>query len=289
MTQLINNNYNCVKCPFCESNKICEVGVINYSKPLLFSSNEICLVHRPFLWRCRECFSSFTQNSICENDLEKLYTESNSESRWSSAPFQTLKCPEVVDKLASLFGPTKIVADVGCNTGELLDFAKTFGSKTLGIELSITSREVLESKGHASFSSLHDTEDNSLDIITAFDLVEHLHDVKGFIRVCQNKLKHGGKLILLTGNIGSISAKLSRSRWWYCGYPEHISFVSKKYISGMTGFKLIDVIPTYASVGYKKNLFIAILSLLIRAPLGKFRGLPSIGTDHTLYILERTT
>ena len=130
MTQLINNNYIFEKCPFCESKKICEVGRITYSKPLLFSSNEISLAHRSYLWRCGECFSSFTQYSICENALEKLYTESSSESRWSSAPFQTLKCPEVVDKLASLFSSAKIVADVGCDTGVLLDFAKTFGTRS---------------------------------------------------------------------------------------------------------------------------------------------------------------
>lgn len=288
MTQLINNNYICEKCPFCESKKIYEVGPITYSKPLLFSSNEISLAHRSYLWRCGECFSSFTQYSICENDLETLYTESNSESRWSSSPFQTLKCPEVVEILASLFSSAKMVADVGCNTGELLDFAKTFGSKTLGIELSKTSREILESKGHAALTSLRDTENNSLDIITAFDLIEHLHDPNQFIELSAKKLKQKGKLILLTGNINSISAKLSGARWWYCAYPEHLSFISRKYLETNKYLKLVESVPTYASKGYKHSILRIAISLIIKFPLGRYRGLPSIGADHFLYVLEKS-
>jgi len=276
------------RCPFCQAPKLRQVGQITYAKPTLFSSNVIELEYPAYLVKCDNCTSCFTQNSIKDEDLIKLYTKSDSSDRWSRVPIEESKQSEVIAALSSYFFKDAVVADVGCNTGELLDFAKSLGAKTtIGVELSKKSRKIIHQKGHESIDSLTRLENQSVDLITAFDLIEHLHDPNKFLSLCRQKLKAGGKLVLLTGNINSVSARLSGKNWWYSSYPEHISFVSKKYLTKLSELRLDAAIPTYASKAYKCNYLIVLLSFLIRFPLGKYRGLPSLGPDHFLYVLSK--
>jgi len=237
--------------------------------------------------KCESCVSGFTQNAIQNDDLIKLYTNSDSSDRWSRVPIEKSKPCEVIKALSSCFFKGAVIVDVGCNTGELLDFAKSFSTKTIGVELSRNSREIINQKGHESVESIEQIANQSVDVITAFDLIEHLHDPNEFLGICSQKLKAGGKLILLTGNINSISARLSGNNWWYSRYPEHISFISKKYLSTLGYLRLDAAIPTYASKGYKRSYLRVLVSFLIRFPIGKYQGLPSLGPDHFLYVLSK--
>lgn len=283
----VNNNLWRESCLFCKASAIYKAGTIHYDQPVLFSSTEIKLLNVAELWRCKNCFSGFTQNAIPDDDMVKLYTHSLSSRRWVNTLFEETRRPEVVKAMELIFGLGGLVVDVGCNTGELLDFAKGLGCKTIGVELSTESKAVLFQKVHEVRASLEDIPDQSVDVITAFDLVEHLHDVVGFLSLCRRKLKAGGKLVLLTGNIGSLSLRLTGSAWWYCRYPEHIAFPSSYFLSRLSGLGLLEAIPTYSSVGYYTNWLRSILGWLMRAPLGKYRGLPSLGPDHCFYILQK--
>ncbi|HCO01216.1 MAG: hypothetical protein CL578_01115 [Alteromonadaceae bacterium] len=284
----VSNDFVYQFCPFCGNEIIEKVGEIEYGKPVLFSSNTIELLYPAFLMKCKHCRSGFTQYAVQNIDLIDLYSNSNSGNRWSNAVLEKNKSSEIINVLYSYISRNSKIVDVGCNTGELLDFAKALGAKTIGIELSKKSRETLKQKEHESYESLEHLDNQSIDVITAFDLIEHLHYPNEFINLCRKKLKDSGSLILLTGNINSISAVISGSKWWYCSYPEHISFVSKKYLSNIEGFKLDLALPTYASKSYRRNFLRIIISLLIKYPFGKYRGLPSMGPDHFLYVLTKT-
>lgn len=283
----INNNLWHDLCPLCNSSTIVKLGSIQYDQSVLFSSTEIELLNGAELWRCNGCKSGFTQNAIQYDDVIELYTNNDSYRRWENVAFVDSKTPEVVAALGAVFSDGGNVVDVGCNTGELLDFAKSFGCRTAGVELSRGSRAALKQKGHTVTDSLADVQDQSADVITGFDLLEHLHDVNAFFSLCRKKLRVGGKLILLTGNISCLSSRLAGANWWYVRYPEHIRFVSEYFVRYRSGLELLQAIPTYASIGYRTNVARAVASLALRAPFGKYRGLPSIGTDHYLYILRK--
>ena len=287
MSVSVDNSFRHDFCPFCRALDIVKVGVINYDLPILFSSTKIELLNSPELWRCRRCFSGFTQNAITPDEALRLYTNSESSLRWSDTPFERQKMPEVVQAMKSVFSSCRHVVDVGCNTGELLDFAKSLGCKTTGVELSTGSRTKLLEKGHTFTSALRNLQDQSADVITAFDLIEHVHDINAFLSLCGKKLKVGGKLMVLTGNINCVSSRLAGSDWWYSRYPEHIAFPSRSFVARWSGFELLEAIPTYASIGYRAHRIRSILSWIVRTPLGKYRGLPAIGPDHYLYILKK--
>lgn len=285
----IENNFRWDSCPLCNSRDIHKLQYADYGGKIKYSTMEIDLCYSPEIWTCNKCYSGFTQNILHQETSEFLYSTSHAEQRWSSIPFDQHKTSEVINIMTEVFTAKPHVLDIGCNTGELLDFAKTFGCITSGLEYSDTSCNILRNKGHNVYQSFDEVTEN-FEIITAFDLVEHLYDVQGFISNCYEKLIDGGKLIILTGDIHSVSAIKSGAHWWYAQYPEHIVFPSKEYYRKLDNFRLEKWLPTYASINYVFSVYRVLLSrlksLITRR---KYNGMPSLSPDHALIVLTKSS
>jgi SAM-dependent methyltransferase len=284
----VNNDYRWKVCPLCHSAEIIYVGNIDYRKPTMFSTNQIGLEKIPELFECNVCNSAFTQNIVQEKVAHEMYSKGSSADKWPrNAGLAKEKHANIIKRLNQYFLEGKRVLDVGCNTGILLDHARARGCVTYGIEPSSASLEVLRNKGHIAFPSMAGTSEK-FDVITAFDLVEHLYDLPGFLsRTCE-LLADGGALIILTGDIHSLTARLSKEHWWYLKAPEHIVFPSIRYLNGVPGFKLVSVDKTYASVGYEQPYLGGLLRYVKCVLLRKFYiGLPSLGPDHVLVTLNK--
>ncbi|MEI6306437.1 MAG: class I SAM-dependent methyltransferase [Deltaproteobacteria bacterium] len=282
---LINNSIYYRQCPLCGSDKIIRVGDIHYPSPLLFSSNVINLKVKPELWKCLGCKSGFTQNAVAEQEAIMLYKSGVGGSRWVSIPLESEKTSSTIRVLYEFFNPGQSILDIGCNTGELLDFAKSRGIITAGVEYSSTSREIADSKGHSCFSSLEET-DGRYDLITAFDLVEHLYDVPKFLADCRKKLHPNGILIILTGNFSSLSAKMAGPDWWYLNFPEHIVFPSQHYFYSLAQFSIMKWVSTYAAIKFSAPLIDRAKSLIKGFCSGHYTALPSLVPDHILMVLK---
>ena len=286
---VINNDYAPDKCPLCKSSNLSRSGIITYTHPTLFSSNEISISHEPELWRCNNCKSAFVKNVANEFDAIDLYSKGESSERWkSNSSFEDSKTQNVVSILDNLFrGGTKNVLDIGCNTGELLDFAQRRGCRTYGLEYSSSSLEIIKAKGHIAFSTMDEIKE-SFNLIVAFDLIEHLYNVPCFLSRCYELLEPGGRLILLTGNINSQSAILLRANWWYVKYPEHIVFPSKIYFERYTNFHVVYWFHVYHSRYFYTPISLrlkVIASHLIKSRI--YLGVPPILPDHVLVILKK--
>ena len=282
----INNSFIRKNCPLCNLERIYKIGNVEYLIPTYFSSQEISVDLKPELWKCSNCHSGFIQNAIPEQLATSLYMSSSSNQRWPNSKFEDSKSKEIINVLSKLFCKDAKVLDVGANTGELLDFAKARGCQTFAIEYSSDSVAVLKQKGHTVLSDLSENV-ISYDVITAFDLVEHLYNLPEFIKNCYSQLAKNGYLVILTGNILSVSSVLTSSNWWYVRFPEHIVFPTKRYFKLYSQFEIKSWIYTYASRNYKHSLS-STLKQIIRNFLAKnYNGLPSIGGDHVLIILKK--
>jgi SAM-dependent methyltransferase len=283
----VDNHLTHGACPLCRSDEVARRGHLDYTGRVSFSSRAIDLARVPELWRCRQCGSGFVQNVVDAETARRLYSSGEAGDRWATQSFQETKTRLVVQRMGELFRSGGRVIDVGCNTGEMLDFARQLGCSTAGLEYSEQSRAVLREKGHEAYQSF-DEVPGQFDIISAFDLIEHLYDVPAFLETCHARLAQGGKLVLLTGDIETASARLAGSHWWYVQYPEHIVFPSGRYLMGSPGFRLLTLDKTYASIGYQRSPLLG-AAQYIRKQLQRrhYNGLPSLGPDHMLIVLGR--
>jgi 2-polyprenyl-3-methyl-5-hydroxy-6-metoxy-1,4-benzoquinol methylase len=90
--------------------------------------------------------------------------------------------------------------DVGCGTGSMLAEASLKGAIVTGLESNPDAVEIAKTKGlnvlSESLASLSSKFPGSFDIVTSFQVLEHVYDVKDFLNHAIKLLKPRGKLII---------------------------------------------------------------------------------------------
>jgi len=135
--------------------------------------------------------------------------------------------------------------DVGCGSGEFLEFAGNAGWSVVGVDLDPLAAIVANRRGldviQASTGMLPFA-DQSFEAVTLGHVVEHVHDPTRVLRECFRVLVPGGRLWLETPNIESLGHRLFRWSWRGLEPPRHLVVFSQrgvKRILAMAGF--VDV------------------------------------------------
>lgn len=113
---------------------------------------------------------------------------------------------KLIRKYAVCFKNNLMIADVGCGTGGNYDFLEKFGNVT-GIDNSPFAIVCCERKEKAVKFANGDTlpfSSDSQDLVTAFDVLEHVGDDLKVLKECGRVLKKNGKLIIAVPAYNSI-------------------------------------------------------------------------------------
>lgn len=139
--------------------------------------------------------------------------------------------------------------DIGCAAGFFMDEAHARGWAVQGMDVSDFAVEYARQRfGYdVRCGSLldQDYQPESYDLITMWDVIEHVPDPKAYIQHSARLAKRGGILALATPDIDSIPARFTGKRW--VGYKlseEHIYYFSRRTLSNMlaeAGFEIIHV------------------------------------------------
>lgn len=123
--------------------------------------------------------------------------------------------------------------DLGAGWGHFMLAAKEMGYKVSGIEIS--EQPFLYSKHdlnlpveHIDFFDMK--EDKKFDVITMWDVLEHIDKADLFIEKCSRLTKSDGILVLQVPQIDSYYAKKYKDSWKMMGL-DHVNYFSKKTIT----------------------------------------------------------
>jgi len=125
--------------------------------------------------------------------------------------------------------------DVGAAYGYSVSEALALGWQASGLEVSAAAaREAGRNTGGrvAVGSSLAMPFDrDTFDLITLWDVLEHLPEPHQAIQELVRVLRPGGQLVLTTGDVGSLVARVSGARWHLYTLPEHLFFYTRRSLS----------------------------------------------------------
>lgn len=222
--------------------------------------------------QCKRCKLVYVNPQLENRFIQSSYENSPAEGYLSQASLRKMTFKHSLREIEK-YAPRKgALLDVGCASGLFLQAAREQGWEVQGVEVC---RWLIENAppGCAPYIKVGTLKQanypsESFDIVTLWDVLEHLTDPKAELHEIHRVLKKGGVLVINFPDIDSLSSKLTRQAWWHL-VSVHLYYFSTKTLSSLlsqTGFSVI---------AHKKHLQILELGYLAQLlemyfkPLGK--------------------
>jgi 2-polyprenyl-3-methyl-5-hydroxy-6-metoxy-1,4-benzoquinol methylase len=138
--------------------------------------------------------------------------------------------------------------DVGANVGFFVrEAAREF--RATGIEPGAAVVEFARREHGVDLlaGSVYDVGDHltgQFDIVTLFDVLEHLADPGLALEQCRRLLRPGGYLFVTTPDAGSLVARMLGRHWHYIDLHEHVALFNRRHVTTLlarTGLEMVAV------------------------------------------------
>lgn len=137
--------------------------------------------------------------------------------------------------------------DYGCAYGYFLAEARDVFRSVRGVEINEEVARVGRERFQLDIDSSADSGasfgENCLDVVTLWDVIEHVKKPRSVFNACHRALRQSGRIYVSTGDVGSLHARLLGKRWRLVNPPQHISYFSAASLTGLLeecGFKVIE-------------------------------------------------
>ena len=199
-------------------------------------------------WECSECGFRFATPETNPNlggaigDYEAAYLQYLGPDPGDEVNLSSL-C-EWMQGIVPLEG--KRLLDIGAGSGKLVRFLRGRGMDAHGVEPSRALFDrFLGTEAAFTCAMLDDYRSTGVaafDIVTAFDVIEHVPDPVAFLGDVAALLKPGGVFFASTPDVGSLPAKTFGRRWHFY-YPYHLSYFALGTLAraaGPRGLQIVD-------------------------------------------------
>jgi 2-polyprenyl-3-methyl-5-hydroxy-6-metoxy-1,4-benzoquinol methylase len=207
--------------------------------------------------RCENCGFLFTNPRPESEKLSSYYkseeyiSHSNTKKGLRNFLYQNVRNYTIRRKLKMIQGFKKegTLLDIGCATGEFLNYCKTKNWEVTGIEPDETARQNAIKNYSLNIREeafLKNIPSDSFDVITMWHVLEHVPQLNERIAQLQKLLRPGGTLFIAVPNANSHDAKLYGSYWAAYDVPRHLYHFTNVSITRLFlkhSFMLIKSVP----------------------------------------------
>ena len=213
-------------CPFCGSENFQDTLRV---KDFTVSGKEFQIAH------CWQCSGRFTQGAPAQNEIGKYYQSENYISHTDTREglvnemYHKVRKRTLRQKFTIVERETKIkkgsILDVGAGTGAFLNQMQQGGWQVTGLEPDRGAQQKAKELYALEFESpdqLFHLPQHHFNAITLWHVLEHVHDLKGYLSQLKLLLAPGGTLFIAVPNYTSYDALHYQQFWAAYDVPRHL-------------------------------------------------------------------
>jgi 2-polyprenyl-3-methyl-5-hydroxy-6-metoxy-1,4-benzoquinol methylase len=191
--------------------------------------------HLPF-YRCQTCGHGFTPLPTKDTAhlIDRWYKQSPPDTAFlDEEAGRRVTARGVLHKLTRLYPQKGTLLDIGAGPGLFVSEATRSGWQASGLEVASWAVDYAQRQQPpipVQAGTLTDAKNlpaHSFDVVTAFDVIEHLPNPADLLEIAKHLLKKDGLLVMTTPRFDSISAALTKRRWYFL-FPAHIHLFTKR-------------------------------------------------------------
>jgi 2-polyprenyl-3-methyl-5-hydroxy-6-metoxy-1,4-benzoquinol methylase len=170
------------------------------------------------LYQCQDCRFLFADQQGVTN-LVKLYEQLDDQGYLETSESRNRQMQWLIDTAKQAQPAAKTLLDIGAGLGLLVAEANRQGLTGIGVEPSKSlveiGRQKLNVTLHQGIFPHPELANQTFDLITLVDVIEHVPDPVGLLHDISKALAPGGKAIVVTPDVGSKAARWLGKRWWH--------------------------------------------------------------------------
>ena len=243
-------------------------------------------IYKGLLLKCKYCGLVRSTDKFFNLDPSKLYNNSYYNGKDYSnyleeGPALKKNFEDRIRRISKFKSKGRIL-DIGAAYGFFLKVAKSRGYKPFGIEVNrSTAAKAEKLSGCKTFSGYLPGKIKKLgkyDVVTMFDVIEHLKDPDKYLSASRKIIKKGGLIAIETGNIESLTSRLRKDKWRLVVPSIHLFYFSPAILVkalNKNGFEVVNI----SSVGFYRTIKQTVFRLF-----GTTFGLPNFILNRTYYL-----
>jgi 2-polyprenyl-3-methyl-5-hydroxy-6-metoxy-1,4-benzoquinol methylase len=258
----MENLIHYTNCPVCDSQAIA----------LVFAVTDHTVSQRSFsIWECKDCSLRLTQDVPDATSISQYYKSEDYISHSNTGKGLVNRLYKLVRNI-TLGAKRKLVVrvsgkkngrllDVGAGTGAFAKEMSAHGWAALGLEPDPDARQHAKTDFGVDLqesAQLFTLPPASFDVITLWHVLEHVHDLHGYLRQLKLLLKDEGRLFIAVPNYTSADASIYKQDWAAYDVPRHLYHFSPESMRKLFekhGMKLLYQKPMWFD-----SIYVSLLS-----------------------------